>query len=211
MSFGMAHLTSGRNGGGFSYQPTPFSANTSGFSVQPTMGATPIASFMINTTSGRMNNGFTPTVFNSPPQVIHEGVNCDGCGQAPLQGIRYKCSSCPNFDLCSRCIERVENNRAENVRGNVQVPLLHDPQHFFLRIAESLPSNANQLPTYLQNRSTMIHHNSRGCQGCGLHQFAGFQFYCQQCNISLCEACELKDAHGTAHPLMKLRPEHGSF
>ncbi|XP_036321632.1 protein ref(2)P [Rhagoletis pomonella] len=35
--------------------------------------------------------------------VIHEHVECDACGLAPIVGFRYKCIQCPNFDLCQRC------------------------------------------------------------------------------------------------------------
>lgn len=37
----------------------------------------------------------------SEPQ-IHLGVICDGC-QGPIYGIRYKCSVCPDYDLCGEC------------------------------------------------------------------------------------------------------------
>ncbi|BFF94296.1 protein ref(2)P [Drosophila madeirensis] len=35
--------------------------------------------------------------------IIHDTVECDGCGLSPLVGFRYKCVQCPNFDLCQRC------------------------------------------------------------------------------------------------------------
>jgi hypothetical protein len=35
--------------------------------------------------------------------VIHDFVVCDGCGASPITGIRYKCTICSNFDLCSNC------------------------------------------------------------------------------------------------------------
>nr|XP_014101141.2 protein ref(2)P [Bactrocera oleae] len=35
--------------------------------------------------------------------VIHENVECDSCGLAPIVGFRYKCIQCSNYDLCQRC------------------------------------------------------------------------------------------------------------
>ena len=36
-------------------------------------------------------------------EVFHERVQCDGCGIAPIVGVRYKCSVRKNFDLCAAC------------------------------------------------------------------------------------------------------------
>ncbi|KAF8716548.1 Cysteine proteinase, partial [Rhizoctonia solani] len=43
---------------------------------------------------------------------IHETVSCDGCGKFPIVGARYKClnSSCPNYDLCSKCMGKNVHN-----------------------------------------------------------------------------------------------------
>jgi hypothetical protein len=38
-----------------------------------------------------------------PGVVVHEHVNCDGCGQKGIVGIRYKCAVCSDFDFCERC------------------------------------------------------------------------------------------------------------
>ena len=41
------------------------------------------------------------------PQVEHTNVECDGCGKAPITGIRYKCAVCQDFDYCSKCEENL--------------------------------------------------------------------------------------------------------
>lgn len=35
-----------------------------------------------------------------PIKIVHKWVNCDGCGQRGIEGIRYKCAVCPDFDYC---------------------------------------------------------------------------------------------------------------
>lgn len=35
-----------------------------------------------------------------PSAVIHQNVCCDNCRAVHIQGIRYKCATCPDYDLC---------------------------------------------------------------------------------------------------------------
>nr|XP_056721477.1 sequestosome-1 [Euleptes europaea] len=37
-----------------------------------------------------------------PSNVVHPNVVCDGC-DGPVVGARFKCSVCPDYDLCSTC------------------------------------------------------------------------------------------------------------
>ena len=42
-------------------------------------------------------------MFDPQQPVVHQGVTCDGCETGPIVGIRFKCKSCPDYDLCSEC------------------------------------------------------------------------------------------------------------
>ncbi|CAF0885011.1 unnamed protein product [Rotaria sordida] len=37
---------------------------------------------------------------------IHESIVCDGCKLEPIKGLRFKCDTCPNYDLCQKCVDR---------------------------------------------------------------------------------------------------------
>ncbi|KAJ1128282.1 hypothetical protein NDU88_006661 [Pleurodeles waltl] len=37
-----------------------------------------------------------------PPNMVHPNVICDGC-DGPVVGNRFKCTICPDYDLCSTC------------------------------------------------------------------------------------------------------------
>uniref|UniRef100_W5N0C3 Sequestosome-1 n=1 Tax=Lepisosteus oculatus TaxID=7918 RepID=W5N0C3_LEPOC len=46
-----------------------------------------------------------PFSFQSPPpshNAVHPNVTCDGC-EGPVAGTRFKCTVCPDYDLCSSC------------------------------------------------------------------------------------------------------------
>ena len=39
-------------------------------------------------------------------QIIHPGFKCQNCLKEPIIGIRYKCTVCNNYNLCSECEEK---------------------------------------------------------------------------------------------------------
>ncbi|XP_077387226.1 sequestosome-1 [Festucalex cinctus] len=52
-------------------------------------------------------NAFAGAAVAAPPPpphlaTVHTNVMCDGC-EGPVAGVRFKCSVCPNYDLCSAC------------------------------------------------------------------------------------------------------------
>jgi uncharacterized protein affecting Mg2+/Co2+ transport len=66
-------------------------------------------------------------------EVIHHNIICDGCNATPIKGIRYKCTSCPDFDLCESC----------EAKG------IHPADHIFLKAKRPLrgPALCRQNPT----------------------------------------------------------------
>jgi hypothetical protein len=57
---------------------------------------------------------------------VHEGNSCDGCGQAPLIGVRYRCKTCEHpggFDLCSKCEEEGFSNQLHDAHTHVMLKL----------------------------------------------------------------------------------------
>ncbi|CAG8762010.1 11517_t:CDS:2, partial [Dentiscutata erythropus] len=55
---------------------------------------------------------------------IHAGIICNYCSKSEWKGARYKCSECPDFDLCFNCIAMSN--------------LLHNVQHQFLKLLNPL-------------------------------------------------------------------------
>lgn len=47
---------------------------------------------------------------SEPMKFVHKWVNCDGCGQRGIEGIRYKCVICPDFDFCEKCEATIEHD-----------------------------------------------------------------------------------------------------
>lgn len=83
-----------------------------------------------------------PTVDDPSNFIIHDGVECDACGVAPMIGFRYKCVQCHNFDLCQVC-EAAHKH----------------PDHLMVR----MPTNngPNIVEAWLSGSGTGSHHHRR--------------------------------------------------
>ncbi len=77
-------------------------------------------------------------ILPSVPTVstVHTHIICDGCGISPIVGFRYKCSQCPDYDLCQVC-------EAKGIHS----------EHIFIKIREDVHAHP-QLQT--QDRTVVI-------------------------------------------------------
>lgn len=41
--------------------------------------------------------------------ALHKDVLCNGCGEMPITGIRYKCSVCDQFNFCELCEQTIDH------------------------------------------------------------------------------------------------------
>jgi next to BRCA1 gene 1 protein len=176
----MPHYTSGRRGYGF-------------------------ATRMAHPTSGR--DGFeeveSPRRGNTKPS--HRGITCDMCDRK-VTGVRFKCSTCPDYDLCEECIVVNDGNEANGCG--------HGPGHLFLRlpvphtrISSREDSSSQsivhpQYPPILSNRTRWVHEGVT-CVGCD-ESVVGYRFFCTICGTSLCESCEQSGTHDVTHTLLKM-------
>ena len=55
-------------------------------------------------------------------QPIHKGIKCNQCGKEDIKGVRYKCSTCANYNLCEECEDNTD----------------HNENHLFIKIKEPI-------------------------------------------------------------------------
>jgi hypothetical protein len=126
---------------------------------------------MLHFTSGR-------EPLNNNQSIRHIGVSCDNCKLSNFTGIRYKCSVCPDYDLCDECIIISE-------KCDIRI---HPQNHLFLRISQSI-NEVQVKPPLVQNRENW-RHEGIACSSCGIATIVGFRYTCTSCAISFCEECE---------------------
>jgi hypothetical protein len=58
-------------------------------------------------------------------QITHDGVICDMC-DTEIMGVRYKCCTCPDFDLCDHCITNNAHARPDHEFATLDQPYAKD-------------------------------------------------------------------------------------
>jgi len=67
--------------------------------------------------------------------MVHRGIQCDGCQMLPIEGNRYKCYVCTDYDLCEQC-EEANKHPADHPMLKIRFPVQnrscrqnHKPEH----------------------------------------------------------------------------------
>lgn len=85
----------------------------------------------------------------APPPALHPSVTCDGC-EGPVVGTRFKCSVCPNYDLCSACQAR--GTHTEHALLPIWHPLQWFPRGKWMKKMRHCMWNQNLNVNHAQNQ-----------------------------------------------------------
>ncbi|KAM9376614.1 LOW QUALITY PROTEIN: sequestosome-1 [Pholidichthys leucotaenia] len=91
-----------------------------------------------------------PPRMDAPP-AMHPNVTCDGC-EGPVIGTRFKCSVCPDYDLCSAC--QAKGTHTEHVLLPMWHPMQWFPRGKWMRRMRHCFWNQNQNQSQNQNQTT---------------------------------------------------------
>ncbi|OQR95461.1 hypothetical protein THRCLA_07857 [Thraustotheca clavata] len=120
--------------------------------------------------------------------VVHYNIECDGCGAAPVEGVRYKSAITEDYDLCMLC-------EASGKYGE------HEP---FIKI--TTPEKAAVLKKKNKTASVPAVHMNIQCDGCNKHPIVGARYKSSVIKeFDLCESCEASGAYNESHgPFLKI-------
>ena len=128
-------------------------------------------------------------------KVIFEKINCNGCGIKSIEGVRYKCAVCKNFDYCEKCFQ--ENCEKHNH------PFIKFYHQYMPLESIKVIINENDYPETKNENSKPIHFGYK-CDGCN-GPIIGCRYKCAICkDFDYCEECEKKLSEEHKHPFIKI-------
>jgi len=123
------------NNTGFNFNPNPTEnqPNNTGFNFNPNPtkkeniieqnAITQLQDKIIELDNKIINLEKNINITHKCSEVIHTNINCDNCKKNNITGIRHKCYSCSDYDLCDYCINFSN--------------MIHPSNHYFIRIIDT--------------------------------------------------------------------------
>ena len=140
---------------------------------------------------------------NDKNEIIHEGINCNGCDVKSIIGNRYKCAICQNFDYCEKCLKEHSSDHKHPF-----IKIYH-PKMKLVSIKVVVGDNC---PIYNKKKEEKKEcpkdkkdvHEGIICDGCHAAPIVGVRYKCAVCSdYDLCEKCEEKNEKHL-HPFIKI-------
>lgn len=118
---------------GFSFVVCVFQGDVRAHPIAYTSARLPNGQLFVPTLHAHGNGGAAHLHLGGEP--VHVNVFCDVCGATPVIGHRWKCSQCPNYDMCNSCYTQK--------RG------VHDVEHSFIHIVSPTQQYQQQQIDYI--------------------------------------------------------------
>ena len=131
----------------------------------------------------------------------HMGIHCDVCMKGDFKGFRYKCLTCPDYDLCDLCFEKKRSNK--NHERSHPMFLLQDP-NFKTALEPLVTMGLGGVNKACVDQG--IEHKGFTCNCC--HEaIEGIRLQCDEClDYDQCYQCykqkKLSEKHLSGHPMI---------
>ncbi|KAJ3123163.1 hypothetical protein HK098_002128 [Nowakowskiella sp. JEL0407] len=140
---------------------------------------------------------------------LHFGVTCDECGELNIEGSRYKCLSCTDYDLCSSCVYTPPRNTSSSHQlYHSTVKITHSFENPFTTSSGSLRSDLGKwiISSINLDLNKSGVHCGVICRACN-EEICGTRYACLQCeDYDLCRTCQLSShaIHPADHNLLSI-------
>ncbi|CAE7039478.1 Zzef1 [Symbiodinium sp. CCMP2592] len=148
------------------------------------------------------------------PRNLHL-AQCDGCMQFPICGPRFKCTLCPDYDLCYSCFRsELHGHIMLKVHKGIACDGCLEPllgRRYMCTVCIDFSSSYDLCHECFSDNGhhhKMLEvHQGMVCDGCGQRPILGERFECMRCSdFSLCQSCQRRGVHSHHEMHLAIEP-----